>query len=807
MAAISALDFKLGVRMLRRYPGLSVIGGVALSAAIAIGSLAFQLARDQLTPTLPLDQGERVVRIENVDRATGTPEPHALYDFRLWRDGLKSVEQLGAARAVERNLVLPDVPPQPVPVAEITPGAFTLARVPPLLGRPLVEADAVPGAPDVAVIGYELWQDRLGADPDILGKAVQLGDTRATVVGVMPEGFAFPRFQQAWLPLRESASAAGEGPPVLVFGRLSPDATLESARAELRTVGARLASEDPAYREHLQPRVVPFANTVLPVATSVVMLVMFGVVFAVLLGISANVATLMFARTALRESEIVVRRALGATRRRIIGQLLAESLVLAGAATLAGLLIARGVLQFIGYQQVVVRQAPMPFWRGNGLEPVTVLWAIGLAFAGALIVGVLPGLKATSSGVRGALVRTHGDASGMRFGGVWSFVIVAQVAFSLLCLSMAVGMTAEGFRDRPVPSEFSSRDYLTFEAQFDESGGARLDAAYEEMERRLLTEPSVAAVTRATGLPGTEHAVRLLEGKRATGESFLVPGRADGMVFSSRVDLDFFDVLALPTVAGRTFDFTDLGAQTVVVNEALARNLGGSPVGTQVRYAAPRGDGGVVEGEPGPWLEVVGVAANATGDGNVDMIYQAARPSELNPGYFAARLHGDPGNLAARIPMIALDVDPELRVYRALRLDEVVRRRALPGKMAYVGAMSVIGLATALSAAGLFALMAVAVERRRREIGIRVALGASSAKVLRAVFARAATQLGVGIVLGNLLVLGLRVLRADTVDPSSLILSMAAISTLMALVGAAASAVPARQALRVQPTEAIRGVR
>src|SRR6185503_14744425 len=217
MAAVSVVDFKLGVRMLRRYPGLSLIGGLALSVAITIGVLAFELVRDQLTPSLPLDEGDRVVRIENFDRVAGAPEPHALYDFQLWRDELTSLEQLGVARTTDRNLVLPGVPPQPVQVAEMTPSGFALTRVPPLRGRTLVEADAVPGAPDVVVVGYELWQDRLGGDPDVVGKTVQLGATRATVVGVMPKGFGFPRFQQAWLPLRATARAPGDGPPVLVF--------------------------------------------------------------------------------------------------------------------------------------------------------------------------------------------------------------------------------------------------------------------------------------------------------------------------------------------------------------------------------------------------------------------------------------------------------------------------------------------------------------------------------------------------------------------------------------------------------------
>jgi len=808
---ISALDFKLGIRMLRRYPGLSVIGGLALSVAIAVGVLAFELVNDQLNPSLPLDEGDRIVRIENFDRAAGALEPHALYDFQVWRGELRSVEQLGAARSTERNLIRPGVPSRPIRVAEMTPSAFPLTRVPPLLGRTLVESDALPGAPDVVVIGEDLWQRQLGGDPGIVGRTLQLGNTKATVVGVMPEGFGFPRFQQAWLPLRETANAPGDGPPVLVFGRLAPGATRASARTEVETVSARLAAADPAYREQLRPRVVQFASAVPPVAAPIFMLVIFTAVLVLLVGVSANVATLMFARTVLRESEIVVRSALGATRGRIIAQLLIESLVLAGAATLAGILIALGVLRFIWYQSAVVRQVPQPFWSDAGLEPATVLWAIGLALVGTVVVGLLPGIKATGGQVRSALARSQAGASGLRFGGVWSFVIVAQVTFTVLCLSIALGATREVVRDHRMRAAFAPQDYLTFEVQFDEEEGGRLEAAYREMERRLLAEPSVSAVTLATGLPGADNSVRRLEAQRGMEAPFLVRGNLDGMVLSSRVEPGFFDVFELPIVAGRAFDSADRGARTVVVNESLARNLGGNPIGMQVRYAAVRGDGGVVEREPEPWHEVVGVVTNAgmcaTDRGECDLMCHAALPSELNPGYFAAQARGEGSNLGARIPSIALEVDPALRVYDVLRLDEVVRRRNLSGRMIGIGFFVILSLALMLSAAGLFALVAVAVERRRREIGIRIALGASTRGVLKAVFARAAAQLGVGIVLGNVLLLGLRILQGGgTVKMSSLVLPMVGVSTLMALVGIAACVVPARRALRVQPTDAIRGV-
>lgn len=810
--AISALDFKLGIRMLRRYPGLSLIGGMALSVAIAIGVLTFEVVVQELSPSLPFEDGDRIVRIENWDRQAGGPEPHALYDLQVWQDGLRSLEQIGAARSMERNLIFPEVPPRPIPVAEVTPSAFALTRVPPLLGRTLLEADAQPGAPEVVVIGHEVWQRELDGDPGMIGRTVQLGETRATVVGIMPEGFGFPRFQQAWLPLRETVDEPGEGPPVVVFARLVPGATLERARAEVAGVGQRLAAADPAFREHLQPRVVPFASAVGPNGLPIVVYVMLVGVFLVLLAVSANVATLMFARTALRESEIVVRNALGATRGRVIVQLLVESLVLAGAATLAGMLIAWGILRFLWYQAVVVRQVPWPFWRDADLEPATVLWAAGLALIGAVLVGLLPALKATGAKVQSGLAQSTAGASGLRFGGVWSFVIIAQVALTVLCLPIAMGASRETFRDHRVRSAFASQGFLTFEVQFDglregeqdEAPRDRLERAHQELERRLLAEPGVDAVTLGSGLPGTNHPLRRLEAQRGDDEPFMVQGNTEGRVRMSRVTSGFFDVFGLPLVAGRGFDQADLGASTVVVNESLARNLGGNPLGTHVRYPAEEGE------EPGPWHEVVGVVTNAgmepTDGGEADFIYHAAAPFELYPGYIAARVRGAADGLAPRVSSIALDVDPALRVYDVLTLDEVVRRRDLPTLVTTVGANVVVAMAIMLSAAGLFALMVVAVERRTREIGIRLALGAGSQGVIRAVFARAAAQLGAGIVLGNLLVVGVFRLLAGGLQLSDLVLPMMGVSILMTVVGVAACTVPALRALRVQPTEALKGV-
>ena len=218
--AVSGLDVKLGLRMLIRFPGLSIAGGLALAIAIGIGAAWYDLTGDQLRPRLPLPEGDRIVEVEMHNSASNRTEFRVLHDVLTWRRDLRSIEDLGAYRTIERNLILGDAHPELVTAAETTASAFTLARVPPLLGRPLLDADEQPGAAAVVVIGYAVWQRKFGGAADVLGRSLQLGKITSTVVGVMPESFGFPINHRLWVPLRlqPSGYAPLEGPGIRVFG-------------------------------------------------------------------------------------------------------------------------------------------------------------------------------------------------------------------------------------------------------------------------------------------------------------------------------------------------------------------------------------------------------------------------------------------------------------------------------------------------------------------------------------------------------------------------------------------------------------
>ncbi len=817
--AMSYLDWKLGARMLLKYPGLSVIGGITLAAAIGLGAGWFEMTMLTLYPDLPLEDGDRIVRIENWDVAASEPEPRSLHDFHTWREGLTTIEQLGAYRALERNLITTNGVSQPVQVAEISASAFPLTRVPPLLGRPLIEDDARPGGADVVVIGHDVWQSRFDGDRDVIGRQVQLGRTMATIVGVMPDGFGFPRNHQVWVPLRAAPAPPREGAPIATFDRLAGDATLESAQAELTAAGARMAASNPATHAQLRPRVLPFAAPPGP-GTKHELLLLNLAAWLLLGAACANVATLMFARTAMRESEIVVRNALGASRRRVMGQLFTEALVLTTAAAIVGLGAARLVIGYVFRVNQV--QVQLPFWWDAGLEPVTLLYTALLAVVGAALVALLPALRATGVHVQSGLTRISAGGTRMRFGGVWSVIIVLQVAFSVICLPFAIGATLEAMHNHELRAAFPADAFLTFRPLLDPDATsaatsepddaelrARTTDIIAELARRLEAEPPVTGVAVMDAPPGTYHRLRQVEMQRGTEPPVIVSTNTESnRVRIASVGVEFFDAFRVPTIAGRTFRTTDVDAHAgvVVINEAMARNIGGNPVGVRVRFAA------APDVDPGPWSEVVGVVGNLgltpTGRGEADFMFLPV--SAADAAFVAVRVNGDAASFSPQLRAIATQVDPGLRLYDVMSLREVIRREDLPMIQIMLIGVGVVLLAIILSAASLYALMSVAVARRTREIGIRVAIGATPRAVLSSLFARAAAQVGVGIIIGNALFVLLLTIVVDDLQPGLIprfILLMIIASLAMALVGVAACLVPGRRALRVQPTKALKEAR
>ena len=706
-------------------------------------------------------------------------------------------------------------------MAEITASAFPLTRVPPLLGRPLQPTDEMPGAEPVVVLAYDVWQRQFLHDPAIIGRTVTVGRTARTVVGVMPARFGFPRNQQLWVPLLVEDAAPRQGPAVQVFGRLADGASWQDAAAELDVVSARFAASEPTTHAQLRTRVRAFAGRTPGDPLRFEDLALHAVVLLLLAAISANVATLIFARTAMRESEMVVRHALGASRGRVIAQIVTEGLVLALAAALLGLVVAQTTVQYAWAQASQIVGDDLPFWVDLRLEPATIAYALLLALVAAALIGLLPALKATGASIQRGLQGITSTGGTMKFGGIWSFIVGAQVACTLLFVPAAVGIYTTSIQNEPTWTAFPTEHYLSFrlkmdtEARAGEPGvlddgqiGAHRARAYEDLAGRLREEPGVTHVTYGDRLPTMSPDWVALEIEQDGAPPARLPGNYEGGFAMAAVGAGYHEAFGARILAGRALQAADAGAPNgsvvvpVVVNEAFVRVLGRNPVGARVRTLQRGG-----ERELGPWREIVGVVSDlwtvpADWSGAA-YIYRAGSTAELDPVVVAVRVAGDAAPLAPRASALARQIDAGLQLRDIATLEETVaRQRALGGGMGGVVAAGILLGSLVFSAAGLYALMAVAVQRRTREIGIRIALGANPRRVLRTVFARAGRQLGGGIIAGNSLIL-LIAWRADSLTASLLAL-LVITSVIMAAVGVLACAGPARRALRVQPTEALR---
>ncbi|MGH7577059.1 MAG: ABC transporter permease [Longimicrobiales bacterium] len=506
----SWLDFKLGFRMLARYPGLTVVGGLAMAFAVWVGAGTFELIGQWLHPRLPLPDGDRIVGIELRHVVTRGEESRALHDFVTWRDELESIEHISAFRTAERNLFVRDgrgePVGEPVGIAEISASAFRAAGVRPLLGRFLIETDELAGASPVVVIGHDIWQTRFGGDPDVVGRAVRLGNVQSTVVGVMPKKFAFPVSHEAWTPLRLNVLnyARLHGPGLNVLGRLVRGVTLGEAQSELDYLGGRTAAEFPDTHEHLRPRVMAYAQSIFRLSESESAALPWVNLFAVMLVVlvCGNVSLLMLARAATRESEIVVRSALGASRGRIIMQLLAEALVLASVGAIIGLAATGpGLRSAMFLIEGNLGRGRLPFWIDDSVSQATMLYAAGLTVFGAVIAGVLPALRVTRGlGVR--LRQATAGGGGLKFSGVWTVAIVAQVAVTVAFPVATLFLLRQDALIRSFDAGFAEQQYVSVRLELDSENAsgipadtsraqflARFRRTIEELERRLQPNP------------------------------------------------------------------------------------------------------------------------------------------------------------------------------------------------------------------------------------------------------------------------------------------------------------------------------
>lgn len=826
-SGFSWLDLKLGLRMLLKHPALTLVGGLGIAVAIGACAGFFAFAYGMFYPTIPLDEGHRLVGLENWDLERNNEERRSLHDFVVWRDEMSSVEDMSAFRDVSRNLNAGEGSVGLVRLAEMTPSGFDLARVPPFLGRTLTAADAERDAPDVLVIGYDVWRTRFVADPNVVGKTVRLGRVVHTIVGVMPEGFAFPMNHHYWIPFKQDPAdyPVGEGPSIFISGRLAPEFTLEDAQTELTVIGSRMAAEFPDTHARFRPQVMPYIYPLVDINENGAkghfwaFTAMNAFISLLLVLVGLNVGVLIYARTAARRGEIAVRTALGASRGRVVGQLFAESLVLAVGSAAVGLLLAR-VGVGLGNQILAMEVAEIPFWMNLGFSGPAVAYVVVLTILVAVLTGVVPGLQATGKKVQ-ANIQQYRSGVGLRLGFTWTTLIVVQVAVTVAGLPLAVGMgwgevsyatTRPAYDVGRFLGIFLATDEegLTDEevAEYRQGHLQHMTSVRSELIRRLEAEPGIEAYTPAVDLPGRGPRVRVVLAAEVDR-----PGSADSYeASSSRVHSDFFPTFEIPILTGRPIlpeDLEEAAEDVVVVDRTFVRRIlgGGEALGRRLRFLTAGSD---TRNEAGTerWYRIVGVVENLH-ENFVDEslvephVYRPLREAQGPSAIFVLRVSGiEPTSLVGRVREIASELDPTMRV-RANPLTRYYRQDQLALMLAALVLALIAASVLLLSAAGIYALMSFTISQRRREIGIRTALGAQRRWLLAEIFRRALVQLGSGVVLGVAVALALdwgAEGEALHGHGGALLTGMVIIMTAVGLLAALG---PARRGLRIQPTEAL----
>ena len=825
-----SVDLKLGVRMLSRYPGLTAVAVFALSLAIGAGAAYLEFVNDLLHGKLPFPDADRIVGIQNWDQQTGDPEHRSTFDFVIWRGQLASFEELGAYRALDRNLITEDGRAEPVRGAEISASAFRIAAVPPLLGRPLVEDDERPGAAPAVLISHDVWVNRFASDPAVVGRTVRVGNAPHTIVGVMPAEFGFPISHNLWVPLslRAPEYPRRAGPQTRVFGKLAAGVEIAAAQAELTAVARRMASEFPDTHQHLNPVVKEFVATVWSSADTTMLqrAVFYGanLFFVGLLALcGANIATLVFARTATRDVEISVRTALGASRARIAGQLFAEALVLAALAAIVGLTVAVYSLGWVKDTVTVAQGNRMMFWWDDELSWLSIIYAAVLALVSAAIVGVIPALKATGPRVHERLRQaTGGSSAGLKFGGVWTGVIVSQVGVTVVFLAIVAtlgwGLYFANAGDAQV--NYPASEYVgvrvtidreapqgVSDAELDDDGfRARTRLLQTRFMDRLAAEPRVTAVTYAAHFPNSTLGEMRVE---VDGIALDTPGGR--YVQTSGVAINFLETFRARLISGRGFTESDLapGRQVAIVDRTFVGLLanGRDPVGGRIRIPPRDGDAA------GPWIEVVGVVDALTTEANRQIydavVYRPVAADAMNPIRIAAHVNGDPAPMLWRLRVIAAEVDASLRLDTPVTLNNVgaADRVAIEFFLRLLAGIGIVALV--LATAGMYALMSFTVARRTTEIGIRLALGADPRRIVVTTFGGALAQIGAGVLIGSLPAAALVASLAPEVSSGAngntaavVICGLAAL--FMVGVTTLACVPPARRALRIQPIDTLK---
>jgi len=809
-----ARDIVFGLRMLRREPGFTAVALVALALGIGANTTIFSIVDAALWRPLPFPRADRIMSLaEQRPRESRWFGPVAPADFFDWRRDSRSFSAMAAylvgSASGAYNLTGVGEPERVRPL-RVSPAFLGVLGVSPALGRDFRFDEETYGKHRVVLMSDQLWRRRFGADPSVVGRTIAFDGNPFEIVGVLPANFWWPTHPDVLVPLAldDHDRTLRAAHFLAVIGRLRDDMSAPQAREELRVIGARLSNEFPAENANHAPNLRPlrdaFVGDVRPA-----LLVLLGAVGFVMLIACANVATLLLARAAGRQKEVAVRRAVGAGRGRIVQQMLTESVLVAFIGGVAGLLIAWWGLALVR-AMLPARFIGVPGMADAGLDIRVLSAAIGLSLTTGLIFGIVPALAASDSHITVALIEeSRGSSGGVRAGRLRAALVVAELALSLVLLAGAALLLVSFNRLVNVPPGFQPAQLTIARITLPSSRYGehlRTVAFFDALFERLESMPGVRRVAATTSLPFDEEDSRLdltIEHRTASSQG---PVRAHTRIVSN----DYFETVGIPLIRGRRFTThdTESSPNVVIINEAAARRYwpGDDPIGQRVSL-----------GDPDDWRQIVGIVADTRDQGfdaaaePAAFLPQHQQFSSLGAGFertmaIVIRSGDDPATVSALLRSAVAGVDPQMPIGVARTMDDVIGDSVAPQRLNFVLVSSFAIVALVLTAAGLYGVMAYIVAQRTREIGVRMALGATRGQVLAMMFrqAGAVTAGGIGIGIAGAIVLTRSMTSLlfgiGAADP----LVYAAVSALLAAVALAAVAVPASRATRIDPLLALR---
>jgi len=805
-------DIRYGIRTLAKNPGFTAVAVLTLALGIGANTAIFSVVENLLLRPLPYPQPDRLVEIANSYPPQLPKVGLSPGDYADWRRQNASFSEMGTYAKITQGFNLTgEGEPQRVTAVYADDGLFPMLGVRPVMGRAFLPEEDRAGSAPVVILSHRLWQSRYGGDPGVVGRSISLDNQRYTIVGVLPAGMQLSRSADLWLPLGQFSDDLSEHVhhEFVAIARLKPGVSVAQARDEMVRLNQQEAIAFPDAHKNFGVLVEAMQD---PSAAQLrsTLLVLFGAVGLVLLIACANIVNLLLVRNAAREREVAVRTALGASPWRLIRQLLTESTLLSLLGGVLGLLFAVGglkaLLAFVPAELSVLQEAGLNGW--------VLGFTVAVCLATGLACGLLPALRMLQNNLAGVLKQGSKGASSSGHHRTHNLLVISEIAMALVPL-IGAGLLLRSFQHMlEVDPGFRPDHVLAMEVQQAGISFAKFNKLSQEEQLNYGQKQArqfegiaeqiraIAGVKEVGGIDDLPLGTEFRQASRFIVEGQPIPPSGERPIAEFRtVSLGYFSALRIPLRAGRLFTEDDFKQQnTVVVNEAMARRFwpNGEAVGKRINLCSL---------DPKPcWTTIIGIAGNVHQYGlDHAPTYDVYFVGGWTP-YFIVRSASDPLRIAAAVTEVVHKFDANLPVTHMMTLDRLVSDSVSPRRFSSVLVAIFAGLALLLAAIGIYGVMSYTVSRRTQEIGVRMALGAQLGSVRRMILGQTLrlTLLGVGIGLAGAFVVA-RFLTSllfgvGVYDPVTFL----GVAALLIVVALAASYIPARRAMRVDPIVALR---